>query len=164
LALADVGRLSAFEKNIPDREKFTVLKERPLLATLGDADIWELAGAGRWSRVPSRTQVVNEGTAGDSLFLLVNGEAKVTIKGRLLNVLSSGEWFGEIPYIIGKAGARGATIETSADSTLVEFPRISLETLGERCQLQFTKALMQNLYDRLAFSNVRVMRMSDKAE
>lgn len=164
LALADVGRLSAFEKNIPDREKFTVLKERPLLASLGDADIWELAGAGRWSRVPSRTQVVNEGTAGDSLFLLVNGEAKVTIKGRLLNVLGSGEWFGEIPYIIGKAGARGATIETSADSTLVEFPRISLETLGERCQLQFTKALMQNLSDRLAFSNVRVMRMSDKAE
>jgi serine/threonine protein kinase len=163
LALADVGRLSAFEKNIPDSEKFTVLKERPLLASLGDADIWELAAVGRWSRVPSRTQVVSEGTAGDSLFLLVDGEAKVTIKGRLLNVLGSGEWFGEIPYIIGKAGARGATIETSADSTLVEFPRIAVETLGDRCQLQFAKALMRNLSDRLAFSNVRVLRMGDKS-
>ncbi len=155
LALADVGQLSAFEKNISDSEKFTVLKERPLLASLGDADIWQLAGAGRWSRVPSRTQVVNEGKAGDSLFLLVDGEAKVTIKGRLLNVLGNGEWFGEIPYITGKASERGATIETSADSTLVEFPRIALEKLGDRCQLQFAKALMRNLSDRLAFSNSR---------
>jgi serine/threonine protein kinase len=164
LALADVGRLSAFEKSIPDSEKFSILKERPLLASLDEADIWELARVGRWSRVPSRTQVVNEGEAGDSLFLLVDGEAKVTIKGRLLNVLGDGEWFGEMPYIIGKAGARGATIETSADSTLVEFPRIAVETLGDRCQLQFAKALMQNLSDRLAFSNVRVLHMGVKTE
>ncbi len=164
LALADVGRLSAFEKRIRDSEKFSVLKERPLLASLDEADIWELARVGRWSRVPSRTQVVNEGESGDSLFLLVDGEAKVTIKGRLLNVLGDGEWFGEMPYIIGKAGARGATIETSADSTLVEFPRIAVETLGDRCQLQFAKALMQNLSDRLAFSNVRVLHMGDKTE
>jgi serine/threonine protein kinase len=164
LALADVGRLSAFEKNIPDSEKFTVLKEQTLLSNLGDADIWELARAGRWSRVPSRTQVVNEGAAGDSLFLLADGEAKVTMKGRLLNVLGAGEWFGEIPYIIGKAGARGATVETSADSTLVEFPRNALEALGDHCQLQFAKALMRNLSDRLAFSNVRVLRMGDETE
>ncbi len=164
LALADVGQLSAFEKHIPDSEKFTVLKGRPLLANLGDADIWELARAGRWSRVPSRTQVVSEGTAGDSLFLLADGEAKVTMKGRLLNVLGDGEWFGEMPYIIGKAGARGATVETSADSTLVEFPRNSLEALGDHCQLQFAKALMRNLSDRLAFSNVRVVRMGDETE
>ena len=164
LALADVGRLSAFEKGIPDSETFTVLKEQPLLASLGDADIWELARAGRWSRVPSRTQVVNEGAAGDSLFLLAEGEAKVTMKGRLLNVLGDGEWFGEMPYIIGQAGARGATVETSADSMLVEFPRSALEALGDHCQLQFAKALMRNLSDRLAFSNVRVLRMGDEVE
>jgi serine/threonine protein kinase len=164
LALADVGRLSAYEKNIPDSEKFTVLKERPLLANLGDADIWELASAGHWSRVPSRTQVLSEGEAGDSLFLLADGEAKVTMKGRLLNVIGDGEWFGEIPYIIGKAGARGATVETSADSTLVEFPRSAIESLGDHCQLQFAKALMRNLSDRLAFSNVRVLRMGDESE
>ncbi len=163
LALADVGRLSAFEKNIPDSEKFTVLKEQPLLANLGDADIWELASAGRWSRVPSRTQVVKEGVAGDSLFLLAAGEAKVTKENRLLNVLGKGEWFGEMPYVIGKAGARGATVETSADSTLVEFARDALEALGDRCQLQFAKALMRNLADRLAFSNVRVLRMGEES-
>jgi len=114
--------------------------------------------------VPSRTQLISEGEAGDSLFLLVDGEATVTMEGRLLNVIGDGEWFGEIPYIVGKAGARGATVVTSADSTLVEFPRLAIESLGNHCQLQFTKALMRNLSDRLAFSNVRVVRMRDENE
>ena len=77
------------------------------------------------------------------------------------NALGGGEWFSELPYVIEKAGARGATVETSAGSTLVEFPRNALEVISDHRQLQYAKALMRNLSDRLAFSNLRVMRMGD---
>ncbi len=163
LDLAKAGRLSQYDKTIPDSERFTALKSRPMLAELDDAEIWEFVAAGNWSRLPSYTRVVREGEPGDSLFLLANGEAKVTLRGRLLNVLATGEWFGEQPFIHGHPVARQATVETTIDSVLVEFPREKLDTLSERCQRRFVRAILRTLADRLALSNVRISRMGEAA-
>ncbi len=159
LDLAKAGRLSQYDKTIPDSERFTALKSRPMLAELDDTEIWEFVAAGNWSRLPSYTRVVREGEPGDSLFLLADGEAKVTLRGRLLNVLATGEWFGEQPFIHGHPVARQATVETTVDSVLVEFPREKLDTLSERCQRRFVRAILRTLADRLALSNVRISRM-----
>ena len=159
LDLAKAGRLSKYDKMIPDSEKFTALKSRPMLAELDDAEIWEFVEAGTWSRLPSNTAVVREGEPGNSLFLLASGEAKVTLQGRLLNVLATGEWFGEQPFIHGHPVPRQATVETTVDSVLVEYPLDKLDALGDRCQRRFVKALLRTLADRLALSNVRISRM-----
>jgi serine/threonine protein kinase len=160
LDLAKAGRLSRYDKIIPDSEKFTALKSRPMLAQLDDAEIWEFVAAGVWSRLPSYATVVREGEPGESLFLLADGEAKVTLRGRLLNVLAQGEWFGEQPFIHGHSVLRQATVQTTVDSVLVEFPRDKLDMLGERCQRRFVKALLRTLADRLALSNERISRMA----
>ena len=163
LDLAKAGRLSKYDKAIPDSERFTALKSRPMLAVLDDAEIWEFVHAGKWSRLPAYSAVLREGEIGDGLFLLAEGEAKVTLQGRLLNVLTGGEWFGEQPYIDGKPVQRQATVETTVDSVLVEFSLAALESLGERCQKRFAKALLRTLADRLALSNVRISRMGSTA-
>ena len=160
LDLAKVGHLSAFEKAIPDSKKFTALRVAPLLSELDDAEIWALAKAARWSRVPSQTVIVREDEPGDSLFLLADGEAKVTAQGRLLNVLRAGESFGELPYIRGRADIRQATVETSTDSVVAEFERPALVALSNGCQLHFARALLGALADRLSLSNARISRMS----
>ena len=159
LDLAKAGRLSKYDKSIPDSEKFTALKTRPMLAELDDAEIWEFVNAGKWSRLPAYTTVVREGETGDSLFLLAEGEAKVTLHGRLLNVLAGGEWFGEQPYIGGEPVQRQATVETTVDSVLAEYSLAALDSLGDRCQKRFARALLRTLADRLALSNVRISRM-----
>ena len=159
LDLAKAGQLSKYDKAIPDSEKFSALKSRAMLAELDDAEIWEFVSAGTWSRLPSYTAVVREGEPGDSLFLLASGEAKVTLQGRLLNVLATGEWFGEQPFIHGHSVPRQATVETTVDSVLVEFSLDKLEALGDRCQQRFAKALLRTLADRLALSNARILRM-----
>ena len=56
LDLAKAGRLSKYDKTIADSEKKPPLKSRPMLAELDDAEIWEFAGAGIWSRLPSYRQ------------------------------------------------------------------------------------------------------------
>lgn len=160
LDLARVGRLSTLEKTIPDSEKFTALRRAPLLTQLDDAEIWALARAARWSRVPSQAMLVREAEPGDSLFMLAEGEAKVTVQGRLLNVLHAGESFGELPYIRGRSEPRQATVETSAESMLAEFERSALEALDDGCQLHFARALLGALSDRLSLSNARISRMS----
>jgi serine/threonine protein kinase len=160
LDLARAGQLSPSQKAIPDSEKFTTLRRAALLAALDDAEIWALARAARWSRVPSQKVIVREDDSGDSLFLLAVGEAKVTAQGRLLNVLHAGESFGELPYIQGQTGVRQASVETSTDSTLAEFERAALEALPDGCQLHFARALLGALAERISLSNARIRRMS----
>ena len=110
--------------------------------------------------MPSQKVIVREDDTGDSLFLLAEGEAKVTTQGRLLNVLHAGESFGELPYILGQAGVRRASVETSTDSTLAEFERSALESLPDCCQLHFARALLGALAERISLSNARISRMS----
>jgi serine/threonine protein kinase len=158
LDLAKVGRLSVYEQSVADSEKFTALRRSQLLARLSDAELWELARIGRWQRLPSSSVLVREGEAGDSLFLLGEGEAKVTFQGRLLDVLRAGEAFGEMAYIRGEAGRRQATVQTSTEALIAEFPRAALDMMSLGCQLHLTRALLGSMADRLAMSNARLTR------
>jgi CRP-like cAMP-binding protein len=101
---------------------------------------------------------VREGEMGDSLFILGEGEAKVTFQGKLLDVLRKGDCFGEMAYVRGEAARRGATVETTTDALVAELPRAAVDALSVACQLHLTRALLRTMADRLAFANVRVSR------
>jgi hypothetical protein len=156
LALARIGRFSVYDQAIRDSEKFMTLRSAALLAQFGDAEVWELTEIGQWRRSPSQTVLVTEGESGDSLFILARGEAKVTARGRLLNVLRAGDCFGEMAYVQGEASLRQATVEASTDVLIVELSRTALDGLSVGCQLQLNRALLRTLADRLAFSNIRL--------
>jgi CRP-like cAMP-binding protein len=129
-----------------------------MLSALLDAELWEIARIGLWQRVPAQATLVREGETGDSLFLLGQGEAKVTLQGRLLDVLRRGESFGEMAYIRGAQARRGATVQTTTDALVIELPRTKLETLTTGCQLHLVRALLGATAERLEMSNARVAR------
>jgi serine/threonine protein kinase len=158
LDIASIGRLSVYQQEIADSEKFTWLKKVPLLQRLGDAELWELVHAGRWRRVPPREAIVKEGEDGTSLFFLATGQAKVTKQGRLLNVIAAGECFGEMAWIKAGAIPRQATVESMADTVVGEFDAEALEKTSLNCRLQLSHALMHTLVDRLALANERMAR------
>jgi serine/threonine protein kinase len=160
LELARVGRLGFSDRRVPDSSKFTSLRPAALLQGLDDAELWELVRSAAWKRVPVHSIVVREGEPGDSLFILAEGEAKVTLQGKLLNVLRAGDCFGEMAYVRGEASNRQATVETTTDAIVAELTRTALEGLSLSCQLHLSRALLRTLADRLAFSNARVSRAS----
>lgn len=158
LDLARVGRLSVLDQAINDSDKYTALRASALLSALNDAELWELVAAGSWRRLRRQTTLVREGEVGNSLFILGEGEAKVTYQGKLLDVLRKGECLGEMAYIRGGAATRGATVETTTDALVVELPSSEIDRLSVGCQLHLTRALLRTMADRLAFANVRVSR------
>jgi CRP-like cAMP-binding protein len=125
---------------------------------LGDAEIWELVHVSQWRRVPPRTVITREGEPGTSLFFLAGGEAKVTKQGRLLNVIQSGEYFGEIAYIKAGAVPRSATAESITDVLIAEFEPAACDSLSSSCQLQLTLALLHTVVDRLMLADRRIVR------
>jgi serine/threonine protein kinase len=158
LDLARIGHLSVYDQVVRDSEKFLSLRPAALLTQFSDAEVWELTRIGLWRRVPSQTVLVGEGGAGDSLFVLARGEAKVTARGRLLNVLRAGECFGEMAYVRGETTLRQATVEATTDVLVVELPRSALDGLSVGCQLHLNRALLRTLADRLEFANQRLAR------
>jgi serine/threonine protein kinase len=154
--LADIGRFSVYVKEIPDREKFTALRGFQPLSRLNDAEIWELVHASYWVRVPAQTTLMKEGDKGAELLFLAHGEVKVVKQGRLLNVLRTGSYFGEMAHVKGGGFPRQATVETLTDALIAEFRPGAMRKLSLNCQLQLSQSLLHTVVDRLAFADERI--------
>jgi serine/threonine protein kinase len=156
--LSKIGELVLPPGTVTDSEKYVALQKVEMLASLSDAEIWELAHAGRWTRFAKNRIVVRENAPGSTFFFLAKGQAKVTKQGRLLNMINDGECFGEMAYIVGGAQPRHATVESLTELLLAEFDTAALEKMSLGAQLQLTRALVRNTVDRLALANTRIAR------
>jgi serine/threonine protein kinase len=158
MELSNAVKLVLPHEAIADSDKYLALKKVPTLAALADADLWDLVNAGHWSRVPAKTPVVHENEAGLSLFFLAVGEVKVLRQGRLLNLVSHGEFFGEMAWISGGSMPRQASIEAMTDLLIAEFQPAALEQMSVEAQLHLTRTLVRNLTDRLVTANTRLLK------
>ena len=154
--LAEIGRFSVYVKEITDREKFTSLRGFKPMERLDDAEIWELVHASFWVRVPAQTVVMTEGEMRAELLLLASGEVKVVKQGRLLNVLRSGSYLGEMAHVKAGQIPRQATVETLTDALIAEFRPDAMKKLSVNCQLQLAASLLNTVVDRLAFADERI--------
>lgn len=158
LEIAQAGKLSVYQREIPDSDKFNDFRKSALFTQINDAQLWELVHASRWSRLPAGSVIIREDEAGQSMYLIARGEVKVTKQGRLLNLLSAGDCFGEMAYIQGGALMRTATIQSMSDVLIAEFDSDALGNLSDSCQLKISQALLRTLVERLALANVRLAR------
>lgn len=155
--LARAARLVIPREAISDSEQYVALKRCETLAELSDAEVWELARAARWSRVPKGTAILNQNDEGDSIFFMAEGAARVTREGRLLNTIAQSECFGEMAYIYGGVVARHATVAATSDCLLAEFRPFVLMQVSAGAQLQLMRTLVRNLADRLQSANAKTL-------
>jgi len=143
---------------VPDSEKYVSLKKVAMLSSLTDAELWEFVRAGDWMRVPPKETIVRENTKGRSFYFVGHGQAKVTLQGRLLNMINAGEFFGEMAWIRGGEDPRHATVESATELLLAKFRSEALDRMSLGGQLHLTRALLRNLSDRLDLANTRLAR------
>ena len=77
-------------------------------------------------------------------------------QNRLLNMVNTGEFFGEMAYIWGDEQPRHATADAMTDLLLCEFDAAKVAQMGLAAQLQLVKALARNVVDRLVRANQRI--------
>jgi predicted MFS family arabinose efflux permease len=102
-------------------DEIRVLRRVPMLALLPVALIEHLATRVRRRAVPAGTDVVVQGEAGASVFVIVDGRAAVLGDGQSLAELGPGEPFGEIAVL--KNVPRTATVCARTDLELFELDR-----------------------------------------
>lgn len=158
LTLAFRGRRpSVPAERMADFEKFEKLRSFGFFAEFSEAEIWEVVRFSRWSRVAPDTVIIADGEVGDCFYFLAEGELKVLKNGMLLDLLTSGECFGEMA-VIGKATAlRGADVVALTDAKLVMIAAAALQESSPTCRMHFYQAFLAVLSDRLTSANVRLV-------
>ena len=93
---------------MPKRER-DALAQVPLFSGLAPRHVKRLADLTEQQRYMEGSRVVREGDIGDTFYVILEGEAKVTNRaGRVVNRLRPGEFFGEISLLDG--GPRTASV------------------------------------------------------
>lgn len=71
--------------------------------------------------------IVKEGTEADAFYVIVSGIARVTQRGRKINQLMPGDYFGEISLLDG--GTRTASVNSDTPMTLLIIQRKAFRNL-----------------------------------
>jgi CRP-like cAMP-binding protein len=115
------------------------LAKVPLFAGCSKKELQTIARAARQLDHEDGAVLAAEGEPGAGLFVIDQGEADVTIGGKLVNRLQAGDFFGEMALLDG--GPRTATVTATTDITmfgltewvfkglLTEHPSIALHAL-----------------------------------
>jgi CRP-like cAMP-binding protein len=90
------------------------LAQVPLFSACSKRDLGIVARHTEVLEVAPGTAVTEEGALGDAFFVVLDGEASVRRRGRVVSRLGTGAWFGELAVL--DPGPRNATIV--AETTL----------------------------------------------
>ena len=132
-----------------------VLKANRLLRDLPDSALTKLAGLSSRRSVRKGARIFAQGDPGDSLLGLISGKVRISAmtsggKEVFLNILESGDSFGEIAVLDGQA--RTASADAIEDSLLFVIQRADLLALIAR-EPKLATHLIQLLCRRLRWTS-----------
>ena len=97
--------------------------------------------------------IVQAGTVGQSMFVVLEGEVEIRIADRVVDDIGPGSIFGEMALI--DDAPRSATVIAKTDCKLVEVDRRRFEFMVSETPY-FALAVMRVMADRLRKANTRV--------
>jgi len=159
LDLAEVFRnegLGGRSQKFADSDKFESLRKLPFFANFTDAELWEVARISNWRSAQPGELLMKEGEPGNFFCILAEGQVRVTRRGKLLNILHTGECFGEMAYLSKDEHLRGADVTVLAESKIISVPTQKLAQASDVCRYKFDRAFIEILVERLTMANARL--------
>jgi len=138
---------------VSDTEQFSFLKTLAFFRGFPENELWEVLKISKWRSFVAGMVLIKEGDVGDSFFILASGSVKVMRGKRLLNVLGSGDCFGEMSYLAKRDGPRSATISTATDCVVMKVRAQDLSSASYNCRLLFDRKFLETLVERLETAN-----------
>jgi CRP/FNR family cyclic AMP-dependent transcriptional regulator len=125
------------------KPKHDVLLEAiPLFAGLSKRQLKKVAAIGEIVEYLGGASVVREGDIGDSFFVVLSGQGKVTVNGRVVHRVLPGDHFGEVSLLDG--GPRTASVVAETPMNLLMIARAGFNKIL-RADPQLALALLESL-------------------
>jgi len=137
------------------------LRRVKILAGFSDAQLEHFAQFTEMQRVPQWTVIVRQGEQGNTMYLLLEGEARVRLmvgdKETILATLGPGEFFGDMALF--DHGPRSADVVANVDTTLLKISASDFAALTETAPdlaAPFLLAASKTLAARIRADNKRL--------
>jgi len=98
-----------------------------VFAGLSAKQLKQVRETGKLEHISPGVEIVAEGSKGRRLFLVLEGDADVTIGGRRVNTIGPGACFGEISALDGRP--RAATVTATSHMRLLSIADFNLKAL-----------------------------------
>ena len=139
-----------------------VFRKIPLFSELSDSELDAVVALASTNNVPKKSIVVQEGEAGNALYVILNGSVKISYyapDGRevVLSLLQEGSIFGEMSLLDKQP--RSATVSTLEDSRLSQIRQSDFERLLMD-QPQIALKLLTEVVSRLRRTSMVLERIS----
>jgi len=125
--------------------KLELIAGVPLFAACNKRELNRIASVVDRLDVREGKVLAHQGRPGQEAFVIVEGEAKVTMKGRRSVRLGRGDFFGELALLDG--GPRAATVTADSDMVLLVVDSRGFSTLLD--DLPVRRAVLRAMASRL---------------
>jgi serine/threonine protein kinase len=144
-----------------DTERFSLLRTLPFFREFPENELWEVMKISKWAKFKPDTALVKEGDQGDSFYVLAGGYVRVTRGKRTLSVLTAGDCFGEMSYLMQKGDPhRSATVTSTSDVIVMKIRAEDLRGASLSCRRLFDERFLNTLVERLENANKQLSVMS----
>lgn len=99
--------------------KTNLLKKVPLFSGCSKSELRALARSADELDLREGTVITREGRAGREFFVLIDGTAEVTKKGKKVARLGAGDWFGEIALLTNSPRTATVTATSPVDVLVI---------------------------------------------
>ena len=129
LARADEGFRGTTEEGrvATNKQLITVLGAVPLFEGLSTKHLKRIAELATVARFMEGATIVKQGVIGDSFYVVLQGQAKVSVNGRTINRMLPGDHFGEISLLDGQE--RTASVIAETEMMLLEITQKDFFTM-----------------------------------
>ena len=128
-------------------EKVELIRHAPLFSECSRRELEEIAQIADEIDLREGTELTREGAPGREFLILVEGTADVLKKGRKINSLKSGDFFGEIALV--HRTPRTATVKATSPVRALVVTDRNFRTLLERSS-EIQLKVLQALAERVA--------------
>jgi CRP/FNR family cyclic AMP-dependent transcriptional regulator len=128
--------------------KIELLKRVPLFGGLSKRGLAEIAKIADEIDLPAGKELIREGDPGRQFFILLDGEAEVRKKGRRVNTMGAGDFFGEISLVTERPTTADVTLTEPTSALVISRPAFRRLLLAQPgVQLQVLEALAERVMD-----------------
>ena len=128
--------------------KIDVLNRVPLFGGVSKRGMKEIAKIADEIDLPAGKELIREGDPGRQFFVLLDGRAEVRRKGRKVNTLGAGDFFGEISLVTERPTTAAVTLTEPASALVISRPAFRRLLLAEPgIQLQVLETLAERVLD-----------------
>ena len=138
-----------------DTSHFEMLRGMEFFSEFEDIELWEVLRISVWRHVADKVTLIREGDNNRIFGLIVNGFVEVSIEGKSLCRLGSGEVVGEMAYLHPSDTKRSATVVTLEPTLFLEINSAALDLSSDELLERFRKTLLARVLARV--------RAADKA-